>query len=385
LDPSPLTKEDFPKTRGDRHLQRPPSGPYIWTIAALFSFQPEDRGSSPLVCPPFQPAHGDCNRKRQTFGFGRWRLDFKLPTVNVHHLELFYYVARHGGITEAVRNIPYGIQQPAVSGQVAQLEEYLGVTLFQRRPFALTQPGEKLYKFIQPFFSNIDTVAAELQGGKARQIRIGASTTVLRDHLPELFQNLRKKFPSLKLALREGYHAELESWLLKEELDLAVTLIERQSAPGIKSIPLLELPMVLLVQKSSPISTAEQLWKMDRISETLICLPAAEALCKHFQQGLTRLDVDWFPGIEVSSVDLIETYVANGFGIGLSVEVPNGALPSNVRRVPLPGFPNVALGALWRGKSSPLLQAFLDELRVRAKKLGGSENPQTPNSKVQRT
>ena len=53
----------------------------------------------------------------------------KQETMNIHHLELFYYVARHGGITEAVRNIPYGIQQPAVSGQVAQLEEYLGVTL----------------------------------------------------------------------------------------------------------------------------------------------------------------------------------------------------------------------------------------------------------------
>src|ERR1039458_6525254 len=61
--------------------------------------------------------------------------------MNVHHLELFYYVARHGGIMPAVRNIPYGIQQPAVSAQVAQLEEFLGVTLFQRRPFSLTPPG----------------------------------------------------------------------------------------------------------------------------------------------------------------------------------------------------------------------------------------------------
>ena len=68
---------------------------------------------------------------------------------------------------EGVRNIPYGIQQPAVSGQVAQLEQFLGVTLFQRRPFALTAEGEKLYKFIQPFFSNLDKVATELQGGGA--------------------------------------------------------------------------------------------------------------------------------------------------------------------------------------------------------------------------
>src|SRR5262245_40602843 len=133
--------------------------------------------------------------------------------MNIHHLELFYYVARHGGITEAVRNIPYGIQQPAVSGQVGQLEEYLGVTLFQRRPFSLTPAGEKLFRFIQPFFSNLDAVASELQGGKARQIRIGASTIVLRDHLPELFQNVRRKFPNLKVSLREGYHNDLEHLL----------------------------------------------------------------------------------------------------------------------------------------------------------------------------
>src|ERR1051325_7418995 len=174
--------------------------------------------------------------------------------MNVHHLELFYYVARHGGIMEAVRNIPYGIQQPAVSGQVAQLEEFLGVTLFQRRPFALTTEGEKLFRFVQPFFSNIEGVTNELQGGKAKQIRIGASTIVLRDHLPELFQNVRKKYPSLKVALREAYHPELERLLQNDELDMAVTLIEKKSAPGIHSLALLELPLVLLVAKNSKIT-----------------------------------------------------------------------------------------------------------------------------------
>ena len=68
--------------------------------------------------------------------------------TNIHHLELFYFVAKHGGIAGAVRNIPYGIQQPAVSGQIAQLEEHLGVTLFQRRPFSLTPAGKKLFDFI---------------------------------------------------------------------------------------------------------------------------------------------------------------------------------------------------------------------------------------------
>ena len=76
---------------------------------------------------------------------------------------------------QAVRNIPYGIQQPAVSAQVAQLEEYLGVTLFQRRPFVLTPPGEKLYAFVKPFFANLDKVANDLQGG---QVTVTASGDV---------------------------------------------------------------------------------------------------------------------------------------------------------------------------------------------------------------
>ena len=88
--------------------------------------------------------------------------------MNVHHLELFYYVARFGGISEAVRNIPYGIQQPAVSSQIIQLEEFLGVTLFQRRPFELTSAGQELYEFAAPFFGHLARVTEKLQGGTAR-------------------------------------------------------------------------------------------------------------------------------------------------------------------------------------------------------------------------
>jgi DNA-binding transcriptional LysR family regulator len=129
------------------------------------------------------------------------------------------------------------------------------------------------------------------------------------------------------------------------------------------------LPLVLLVEKSSPITSAEQLWKQDKITEPLICLPRVETICKSFQQGLGRLKVDWFPGIEVSSIDLVETYVANGFGIGLSVRVPKANIPTTLRVVPLPGFDPVVMGALWRGKTSKQLQTFLDEVRLRAKLL----------------
>ena len=68
--------------------------------------------------------------------------------MNVHHLELFYYVALNGGVSAAARQMPYGIQQPAISAQILQLEDSLGVTLYQRRPFQLTREGQMLYDHI---------------------------------------------------------------------------------------------------------------------------------------------------------------------------------------------------------------------------------------------
>jgi DNA-binding transcriptional LysR family regulator len=157
--------------------------------------------------------------------------------------------------------------------------------------------------------------------------------------------------------------------LQREELDLAVTSLEKKSAAGVRSVALVELPLVLLVHKNSDITSAEDLWKRDRIQEPLICLPSTEAVSKNFQQGLGRKGVDWFPSIEVSSLDLVETYVANGFGVGVGVAIPKVTVSNGVRQLGLPGFEPVVVGALWRGKPSALIQAFLDEIQLRAKRL----------------
>ena len=288
--------------------------------------------------------------------------------MNIHHLELFYYVARFGGISEAVRNMPYGIQQPAVSGQILQLEESLGTSLFQRRPFLLTPQGEELFQFIKPFFANLDTVAGKLRGGVEQHIRIGASEIILRDHLPGVLHVVRKQFPKLKVTLREGYHPQLESWLAAQELDVAITLLDGKPPAGVKQIPLVPLPLVLLVEKGSPVKSAEELWCRDRLDEVLISLPTNEAIYKNFQHALGKLGVDWFTGIEVSTVELVETYVANGYGIGLSVQLPHFRHSDKVRVLPLlpDKFAPVTIGALWQGRPNPLNQAFLQTLQKAA-------------------
>lgn len=289
--------------------------------------------------------------------------------MNVHHLELFYYVARFGGISEAVRNIPYGIQQPAVSSQIIQLEEFLGVTLFQRRPFELTPAGEELYKFSAPFFGNLAQMTEKLQGGTAHSIRVGASEVILRDHWPHLVQQVRKKFPKLKMVLREGYQPQLEQWIERQEIDLAFTLLNQKGPGAGKVLRLLELPLVLLVEKSSKVQTAEDLWQRDKIEDALISLPTNELICKVFQQELARRGLEWFPSIEVSSLNLVEAYSARGYGIGLSLAMPQAKANPIVRQIVLRDFPLLTIGALWAGKPTPLTTAFIEAAQQHVKSL----------------
>jgi DNA-binding transcriptional LysR family regulator len=294
--------------------------------------------------------------------------------MNIHHLELFYYVARHGGIMPAVHNIPYGIQQPAVSSQIAQLEEFLGATLFHRRPFALTPAGQELYDYVKPFFDNLEVVAEKIRGGVSQHIRIAASETVLREHLPAMLQELRQPFPKLKVTLREGYHPEVVIWLQQREIDVSLGLIGNKPPAGVNALHLFKLPLVLLVPKASKLKSAQELWRRDPIEESLITVPSNEFISRAFQAGLAKLEVDWFSRIEVSSVELVQTYVANGYGIGVTVGLPKMGLHPQVRLLTLDGFERVQFGALWQGGKNPLLDTFLKIVQAAARRLAAGEN-----------
>jgi DNA-binding transcriptional LysR family regulator len=302
----------------------------------------------------------------------RWTSDVHIPpvsTVNVHHLELFYYVARHGGITEAVRRMPYGIQQPAVSAQILQLERMLGVKLFQRRPFSLTAAGAKLYAFIQPFFGELSRVAAELRGQASHFIRIGASGPVLRHHVPQALRQIRKAMPQLALNLYEAYEAQLVDMLRKDEIDLAITVLHESAPAGLNSQLLLSVQPALVVPKSSRLRSAQELWDRDTIDEPLISLPAHDGIAANFQRGLEKLGVDWAPALVVSSLELIETCVAEGFGIGATIVVPGISAPAGLRWLPLPGFDPVPVGVLWSGDPFPLVKTLTAEFQKYARGL----------------
>lgn len=283
--------------------------------------------------------------------------------MNIHHLELFYYVARHGGISRAVRNMPYGIQQPAVSSQILLLEEDLGTKLFERQPFKLTREGEELYAFVRPFFDNLFPVAEKLRKQSAPSLRIGASELVLRDYLPAVIERLRAHEPKLRLGLRSGFQNEVEQWLLDREIDLAIVPLENKPPARLRSFRLLRLPLVLLVPKKSKLKSAATLWAQGEITEPLICLPPTEPMMKNFRRGLQHRQVDWPHSIEASSMGLVTRYVANGYGVGVSLGQTEVVKHPGVRVLPLEGFEPIEMAALWSGELSPLVRVMLEESR----------------------
>ncbi len=301
--------------------------------------------------------------------------------MNIHHLELFYYVAKNQGITAASRNMPYGIQQAAISGQVALLEESLGVVLFARRPFALSPSGQKLFDFIAPFFQNLDSIAKEIGGGDPQHLRIAASEIVMQAFLPDMIQETRRYFPRLRVTLREGYHPAVLRWLEDREIDVSLGLLGDTTPRGIHAMPLFDMPLALIVPQSSPIQSPEQLWRQDHIAEKLITTPSNQIICRALEQGLARRKIDWFSGIEVSSVALVETYVIKGYGIGVTVYIPNHSFHPQVRLLPLLDFPRTTFGILWQGIRTPLLDRFLKVSMEAARRQTGAKPALTPAPK----
>jgi DNA-binding transcriptional LysR family regulator len=298
--------------------------------------------------------------------------------VNVHHLELFYYVARYGGIMEAVRNMPYGIQQPAVSGQLLQLESHLGVKLFRRRPFELLPAGTELYEFIHPFFGGLGGMEKRLRSASRETLRVAAPVVALRDHLPRVLQEVRKHFPHLQLTLRAGQQPQVEAWLERQELDFAITLLEGQGAKGLQHLPLLELPLVLLVPKTSRFRNASEIFDAlatESLEDPLISITATELAPRRFREFLESRSLEWPSRVEVTDLELVEVYVQNGFGIGLGLAIPGSSTAKDLRMLPITNIPPLRLGAVWQGALTAVMSTLIETLRSHVQKITGTLPP----------
>jgi DNA-binding transcriptional LysR family regulator len=286
--------------------------------------------------------------------------------MNIHHLELFFYVAKFEGITAAVRKMPYGIQQPAVSGQILQLEEKLGVKLFNRRPFALTPAGEELYDFIYPFFSRLGDLEEKLRGEEGRHLRLAATASALRNHLPDCLEKLKIEEPNLRLSLREVAPSDVHATLTSQQVDVAIGVIGGKMSEGLRADTLMKIPTVLWVPSSSKAKSWENFLEKDPYSKTgklgkepLIGLPPNEVLQQLFQREFDRREINWPVAVEVNSTDVVRDFVARGFGVGVGIYIPGIDDLRGVKAIPLKGFPPLVIGAMYQGRPKGVVLDFL--------------------------
>lgn len=287
--------------------------------------------------------------------------------LNLHHLELFYHVAKHGGIVSACRHIPYGVQQPAVSAQIIRLEEEIGTALFLRRPFQLTPAGRDLFDYLAPFFGRLPEIEARLRGQAIRSLRVVGLSGVMRDHAPALLARLKKRFPDLRVTATEAGQKDAETLIRQGDADLAVSVLDAAPPAGLSVRRLLKLPPVLWVRDDAPWqSGAEAIAAGASGRLDLVSLPPHERLPRLFALGLKKRKRDWPITLEVSSTELIGPYVQRGLGAGLTVSSPHVPRPAGLRELPLKNFPALAVGAFWAGRLSPVAATFLEELTTAA-------------------
>ncbi|NNF05679.1 MAG: LysR family transcriptional regulator [Candidatus Eisenbacteria bacterium] len=286
--------------------------------------------------------------------------------MNVHHLELFYYVARHGGISRALPYMPYGIQQPAVSSQIIQLEKDLEVKLFERRPFALTHSGERLYRFSQPFFSQLPAMKRAL-AQEVEFLRIGAGELVIRNYLPQSLGKFRQKMPKVRVSLASNATVPLLAQVQSDELDVAIVPVSPRTPAGLTQASLVDIGLALIVPKKHPARTAAALLK-SHSDESLISVPPGEPLSDLFQIELARRGQHWLPEIELADLSSLESYVESGMGVGVSVNLPPRS--KGLRALSLLRFPKLRVAAYYKKQASPALKLLLKILQQDAKRFG---------------
>jgi DNA-binding transcriptional LysR family regulator len=283
--------------------------------------------------------------------------------INLHYFELFYYVALYGGVNRAARKMPYGIQPSSLSRQLNRLEREIGVPLYQRRPFALTAAGQKAFDFIKPLMEDLPGLIERLRAGGPDEVRLGASPVVLREYAPAIVRVLQQRFPGLQVSFHEGLQVQLDQWLREKAIDLAVTTIDGDPPEHCLCESLLRFPMVLLVESRSQLRSAAQLWRLPRIDERLIGPPPEDAITRIFRRGLQRRGLEWPLGMKANSIEMLETCVEQGFGIGVSVQIPGRPFRPGLRALPLKGFPEVHIGMIWQRHPHAATQLLMEELR----------------------
>ena len=275
-----------------------------------------------------------------------------LNDISLRQLEYVVAVADLLGFRRAAEHCH--VSQPALSAQIQQLEEVLGVKLFERdkRRVMLTAAGEELVARARKVLTetgDILSAASRLADPFAGQLHWGVIPTVAPYVLPEVVPAVMKKYPRLRLRLREEKTELLVRGLQEGRLDAALVALDAELG-DVEQAVIAEDPFVVAAPHGHPVVKKALVPLRDLDEEKVLLLEdghcfrsQALALCRRV--GASEVD------FRATSLTTLAQMVMSGEGSitllpALAVPLENRFGQLAVR--PLTPAPGRTLALVWR-------------------------------------
>jgi DNA-binding transcriptional LysR family regulator len=239
--------------------------------------------------------------------------------MNLHHLRIFKAVSEEGGISLGAQKLM--ISQPAVSKQLNQLEESLGMRLLDRlsHGIRLTQAGEILLESARRLFaveSEAEKALAQLTGLDRGLLAVGASMTIGVYLLPELLAVYRRKHPSIELHCEVGNTEHIHQMLLRNEIEIGLTEGFVDSTELDATVFQTD-ELVAITRPDHPLQQRKNVTLEMFLKEPLIVRELGSGTREVIERALLQRGVPMMPTLTLASTEAIKRAVAAGIGVAV--------------------------------------------------------------------
>jgi LysR family hydrogen peroxide-inducible transcriptional activator len=183
-------------------------------------------------------------------------------------------VAKHQNFSKAAKEL--GVTQPTLSMQIRNLEDELGIRIFDRsvQPMRITPIGKKIIDQARVILHENDKIVEMVKHEKgivAGEFRLGIIPTVIGTLLPIFLKDFLKRYPDVKLQIEERTTAQILEGLRNNELDagIAATPLEEDD---IIEMPLYNEPFVGFIPEGHRLYGKEKLHDQDLAVEDILLL-----------------------------------------------------------------------------------------------------------------
>ena len=259
--------------------------------------------------------------------------------MNFQQLRSVRETARRGfNLTEVAHAL--FTSQPGVSRQIRELEEELGVDLFERngkRLTGLTDPGKEALQIIERLLLEAENLqrAGETYSGKTTgTLSVAATHTQTRYVLPGAVQNFRAAYPHVRIALQQSAPEHIAEWVLSGKADIGIATEGLSRFDGLVSFPCYEWHHVIVVPEGHPLLQLKSVTLEALAAYPLITYDQGFTGRGHIDAAFQSQDIETDIVLTAMDSDVIQQYVSLGMGVGLvaSMAVENN-LSSNLRAI----------------------------------------------------